>query len=361
MTRINAFLFIISATAAALNNVSSTYVYEPLYKSGSNTVVRQRDAQAPTFEELHKGAMSSRTLYDSNSISETGWTERNLNFVTNAALENNEIVCNNCAANGNGELEIIDVPNFGKCIGGFCQYQNSGCYYNEQQKYWWKCIPKEYNEKNAKSNEKHGQIIKKDDGCWYSKNIDPFKITSSPNSKNYDLRNPIYIPCNKAGFSVFLDLETKDDIYFLLTDKIDYKLSDKAVEISMNFKDQVFKYNEGVISQNIKGNGQKPSSSKAFSGRVEISYSGHFLEIKIDDEGRPSYEILNKLFKGLYLALLTGKVEISYGFFYCFDKIDCSATNAPISTKATSVMTKTSSVAPPETSAASIQTTLTAE
>ncbi|OMJ20002.1 hypothetical protein AYI69_g6393, partial [Smittium culicis] len=351
MTKLNVFLFIISASAAALSSVSSTYVYEPLYKSGSNTVVSQKDTQAPTFEELHKGAASSLRIYDSNNISETGWTERNLNFITTTTLENNEIVCSNCVANRNDGLEIIDVPRFGKCIGGFCEFQNSGCYYNEQQKYWWKCIPKEYNGKNLKNNEKQQQIIKKEDGCDYSKNIDPFKVTSSPNTKSYDLNNPIYIPCNKLGFSFFLDVETEDDLYFLLTEKIDYKPSDKAVEVSMNFKDQIFKYNEGVISQNIKGNGQSPSSSKAFSGRVEITYSGHFLEIRIDGEGRPSLVIPNKIFKGLYLAPFSGKAEISYGFFYCFDKIDCSATNAPTSTKSASVMAKTSAVAPPTTSA----------
>ncbi|OMJ29460.1 hypothetical protein AYI69_g1036 [Smittium culicis] len=116
MTRINSFFFIINATAAALIRVNSTYVYEPLYKRGSNTFVSQKDIQAPTFGELNKRVACSLTLYDSNIISEIGWNERNLNFITASMLENKEILCSNCVVNENGELETISFPRFGKCI-----------------------------------------------------------------------------------------------------------------------------------------------------------------------------------------------------------------------------------------------------
>ncbi|OMJ13791.1 hypothetical protein AYI70_g8295, partial [Smittium culicis] len=344
MTKLNILIYAISTLATVASSASIISVYEPLNINGTNTIIRQKEVQLPSYGIIHKDAASSRLVYDSNSISTTGWTAKNLAFIETRKFKGNGIECRNCSTNSFGELKIINIDGFGKCVGGFCEYQNSGCYYNIQQKYWWKCKPEEYNEKK--------QLTKKEE-CESFKSIDPFTIVKSGNQK-YDLNKPITFPCNKDGFDIDLDIETQDDLYLMLSDKKVYSPSDSVIEIAYNFSEKQYKITEGVVSQ-ASSSSQAPGSSKAFNGRIRIMYTGYYLNIYINNEGEPFIIVENKAFKALYFGPKSGKVDVTFGFLGCYSS-ECDAvdetTPAQPTLTTTAQPTLTTTAQPTLTSAA---------
>ncbi|OMJ10693.1 hypothetical protein AYI69_g10144, partial [Smittium culicis] len=313
MAKLNVLIYAISSLAAVASSLRTTVVYEPLYKNGINTIIRKLEIDLASYTNVHEDAKSSKLIYDSNSISATGWTEKNLDYIINRKFTDNEIICKNCDTNSTNEMDFIEITTFGKCIGGFCEYQNSKCYYNVLQKYWWKCIPDEFNENK--------NLIKKDnDKCDTSKSIVPFSVVSA-GAKKYDFSKPITFPCNKDGFDMDIDVETEDDLYLMLTDKNSYSPSDSVIEISFNFKDKLYKFTEGVVSP-ASGSSQSPNSSRAFNGRIRIMYTGENLNIYINNEGEPFYAVKNKVFKALYFAPKSGKVDVTFGFMFCYGEAE---------------------------------------
>ncbi|OMJ08594.1 hypothetical protein AYI70_g11446, partial [Smittium culicis] len=192
--------------------------------------------------------------------------------------------------------------------------------------------------------------------CDTTKSIVPFTVVSNGYRK-YDLSKPITFPCNKDGFDMDLDIETTDDLYLMLSDKKVYSLTDKVVEISFNFKDKIYKIAEGVVGS-ASGGSQSSGSSRAFNGRIRISYVGSYLNIYINNEGEPFYQVENRSFKALYFAPNSGKVDVTFGYMFCFGEAECDASAAPATIEPTSALpTLTSSAQPVFTS--SVQPVLT--
>ncbi|OMJ13157.1 hypothetical protein AYI70_g8678 [Smittium culicis] len=346
MTKVNIMFYAVIAAATVVCIVNSTPVYEPINKNGSITVIRQRETQLPPYEHLYREAESSRTLYDPNNIEATGWTAKNLEFINTKKFDGNEIICRNCAANRNEELEISDIPGFGKCIGGFCEYQNSNCYYNILQNYWYKCIPEEFNYKNLTTNEKQ-KLKKKDTECDFLKSVEPFTVTTAPGAVKYNPNNVIALPCTTDGFDIDLDVVTQDDLYIMLSDNDGYNPSDNVKEIAFKFSTGVFETNNKVVSQSFYSN-VSPNLTKAFSSRIRIMYTGYFLNVYVNNDSKPSYDIQSKQFKGLYLAPKAGKVDVTFGLLGCQSSIGCqtSVESTPISST-TALPAPTSSTVPP--------------
>ncbi|OMJ17608.1 hypothetical protein AYI69_g7355, partial [Smittium culicis] len=159
--------------------------------------------------------------------------------------------------------------------------------------------------------------------CDTSKSIVPFSVVSN-GAKKYDFSKPITFPCNKDGFDMDIDVETEDDLYLMLTDKNGYSPSDSVIEISFNFRDKLYKITEGVVSP-ASGSNQSPNISRAFKGRIRIMYTGYYLNIYIKNEGEPFYIVKNKAFKALYFAPNSGKVDVTFGFMFCYGEAECDA------------------------------------
>ncbi|OMJ26519.1 hypothetical protein AYI69_g3981 [Smittium culicis] len=287
----------------------------------------------PNFENLIKEAASTNLLYDSSSIWASGWTAKNLDFINNRKFDSNEIICRNCAAIDTNGLEISAIPGFGKCIGGFCEFKSSECYFNVQKKYWWKCIPDEFNEKSLTNNEK--QLAKNDELCDNTKSIVPFSVISSPGANKYNNKNRIFLPCTADGFDINLDVESQDDLYFILSDKDSFSPSDSVFEIALRFRDEQYDFNEGVVSQATSGS-QSPDASRAFKGRIRVNYTGNVLGVYIDGEGLPAYIVGKKSYKNLYIASHSGKLDVKSGFLDCQKVAACQPSGdlTPIATSA---------------------------
>ncbi|OMJ12695.1 hypothetical protein AYI70_g8958, partial [Smittium culicis] len=137
-----------------------------------------------------------------------------------------------------------------------------------------------------------------------------------------------------------------------LTDKNGYSASDSVIEISFNFKDKIYKITEGVVGS-ASGSSQSSGSSRAFNGRIRIMYTGYYLNIFINNEGEPFYQVENKTFKALYFAPNSGKVDVTFGFMGCYGDTECDASAAPATIAPTFALPSyASSVLPSLTSSA---------
>ncbi|OMJ25132.1 hypothetical protein AYI69_g4395 [Smittium culicis] len=156
MKNLNTLYFAISTIATVVSSACIASVYEPLYISGTNTIIKQIEIYQLLYKSIIEDTKLSKLVYDKNNISAAGWTSKNLDFIVTKKFKGNQIECRNCEANSSDKLEICNIDSCGKCVGGFCEYQNSGCYYNILKKYWWKCLPEELRKKNQ-------QLSKKDE------------------------------------------------------------------------------------------------------------------------------------------------------------------------------------------------------
>ncbi|OMJ20713.1 hypothetical protein AYI70_g3940, partial [Smittium culicis] len=321
-------------------------MYIPLLIKDQFTEIRQMKLQPTFYESIQKLAEKSRLFYDSSNITSIGWTERNLNFINTLKLENNDISCNNCITNENDELTSLEIPGFGKCVGGFCEYQDSGCYFNIAQNYWWKCIPEGVIFSKTK---KYKKLINKKDennGCAIS-SIEDFSVTSFPYTKRYDFNNPIHLTTDDSDFEFLFNIDTQDDINFLFTDINCCSSTDSVLEISINFNEGLTTINEGPNQLLSSFNDVAPQAEKSFKGKIRIVYSSSEIKIYVNNVLKISYTVNTTLIRNLYITPLKRTAVFSDLSLAC---LNSSSSNSPDeSSTSSSLEPSTSSSLEPST------------
>ncbi|OMJ16786.1 hypothetical protein AYI70_g6386, partial [Smittium culicis] len=359
---------VVFSTAIAQNAENTLDVYEPITKNGTITDVEQQFIQIPSISQILSSTAAAPIVYDSNNITLAGWTQENLEFINTLEFDSNGVQCSNCAFSNDEQLAVTEISGFGECVGGFCEYQDSDCYFNVLGAYWYKCIPDSLNDEvivndggeslseiapsvalfNApassdsefedseiaaaaenpvdQTNEAPPVIaaINSESGCSIS--ISDFVVSSINTTKNYDFKNPINIPCTSPDFSFEFDINTTSDLFVAITDSLGYYGDNGRIETYLGFSSEEFLINKGKstppTSPNTDSNASENTTSP-FKGHIEIKYTSNVISLWVNGENEVSYNVKNFTPADILIAPFTGTAAISNFVFSCSSSNSC--------------------------------------
>ncbi|OMJ18661.1 hypothetical protein AYI69_g6925, partial [Smittium culicis] len=365
MKKLFTLFSVVVSTAVAQNTLDA---YEPITKNGTITDVEQKFIQIPSISQILSATTSAPIVYDSNNITLAGWSQNNLEFINTLEFDSNGVQCSNCEFSNDDQLAVTEISGFGECVGGFCEYQDSDCYFNVLGAYWYKCIPEILNaedkvnkdpvslsdidppvalfnvpaspdsENEAKelavtiqnpvalSNEAPPVIaqINSESGCSIS--VSEFVVSSINTIKNYDFKNPINIPCTSSDFSFEFDVNTTSDLFVAITDSLGYYGNNGRIETYLGFTSEEFQINKGKstppTTPNTDANVPEDTSSP-FQGHVAIKYTSNVISLWINGENEVSYNVKNFTPADILIAPFTGTATITNFVFSCSSSDSC--------------------------------------
>ncbi|PVU84607.1 hypothetical protein BB561_007036, partial [Smittium simulii] len=94
------------------------------------------------------------------------------------------MVCNDCKDLDQINLSPYNLEHFGICVGDWCQYKNTGCYYNICGNFWFRCSPNTGKSVQPRSNHKQHLFRRSSKNKNYLANLLELRDTHSKSSPN---------------------------------------------------------------------------------------------------------------------------------------------------------------------------------
>ncbi|OMJ17930.1 hypothetical protein AYI70_g5658 [Smittium culicis] len=164
-----------------------------------------------------------------------------------------------------------------------------------------------------------GDSICEAKNCSSAQNILNLSNTSGNRNREYNVENPIMLPCTTPGFNVTLQVNADSDLYLAFSNEKGVYGADGVIEVQFGLASGRTSVSRGRYSQ-----AKRDMLSKRYvTGLVNVEYDGSVMTIKNNRKTVMTYKVNNYKITQFYFASQTGTAVIVSGTAACYSADFC--------------------------------------
>ncbi|OMJ17931.1 hypothetical protein AYI70_g5659 [Smittium culicis] len=149
--------------------------------------------------------------------------------------------------------------------------------------------------------------------CSSAQNILNLSNTSGNRNREYNVENPIMLPCTTPGFNVALQVNADSDLYLAFSNEKGVYGADGVIEVQFGLASGRTSVSRGRYSQ-----AKRDMLSKRYvTGLVNVEYDGSVMTIRNNGKSVMTYKVNNYKITQFYFASQTGTAVITSGTVSC--------------------------------------------
>ncbi|OMJ21227.1 hypothetical protein AYI70_g3595 [Smittium culicis] len=155
--------------------------------------------------------------------------------------------------------------------------------------------------------------------CSSAQTILNLSNTSVNRNREYNVKNPIMLPCTTPGFNLTLKVNADSDLYLAFSTANGVYDADGVIEVQFGLSSGRTSVSRGRYSQSKRD----MLSKRYVTGLVSVDYDGSVMTIKNNGRTAMAYRVNNYKIAQFYFASQTGTAIISSGIVACYSADFC--------------------------------------